>query len=350
MINPEQLERIGSGAGFVAALDQSGGSTPKMLAAYGIPETAYNDDAEMFDLVHQMRARIMTSPPFDRDRILAVILFEDTMDRLVDGQETAQYLWGVKGVVPFIKIDKGLQPEADGVHLMRPIPSLQPLLARARGLGVFGTKMRSFIRQPDKEGISAVVAQQFELAVDVLATGLVPIVEPEIDIHSAGKTEAEKLLKQAIREALVSLPTDAQVILKLSLPSEDDFYADLVADVRVLRVLALSGGFSRAEAVQILARNHSLIASFSRALLEGLDVSQSDDDFNSTLDASIEQIVQASIILVHICQSVDLWQWGDTGCRRPADVALVGRPPGHTSAKSQSVARPDQLAIQLPAD
>jgi len=295
MINPEQLERITSGAGFVAALDQSGGSTPKMLAAYGITETAYTDVAEMFDLVHQMRARIMTSPSFNRDRILAAILFEDTMDRLIDGQNTARYLWGFKGVVPFLKIDKGLQPEADGVQLMRPIPNLQPLLARARGLDVFGTKMRSFIKQPDKDGISAVVAQQFELALDVLATGLVPIIEPEIDIYSAGKTEAEKLLKEAIRDALASLPSGAQVILKLSLPNEDGFYADLVADRRVLRVLALSGGYSRAEAVQILARNHSVIASFSRALLEGLDVSQSDDEFDSTLDASIEQIFQASI-------------------------------------------------------
>ncbi|HUC14693.1 MAG TPA: hypothetical protein VMS00_09605, partial [Acidimicrobiales bacterium] len=195
----------------------------------------------------------------------------------------------------FLKIDKGLQPEADGVQLMRPIPNLQPLLARARGLDVFGTKMRSFIKQPDKDGISAVVAQQFELALDVLATGLVPIIEPEIDIYSAGKTEAEKLLKEAIRDALASLPSGAQVILKLSLPNEDGFYADLVADRRVLRVLALSGGYSRAEAVQILARNHSVIASFSRALLEGLDVSQSDDEFDSTLDASIEQIFQASI-------------------------------------------------------
>jgi fructose-bisphosphate aldolase, class I len=295
MINPEQLERITSGAGFVAALDQSGGSTPKMLAAYGITETAYTDDAEMFDLVHQMRARIMTSPPFNSERILAAILFEDTMDRLIDGQNTARYLWGFKGIVPFLKIDKGLQPEADGVQLMRPIPDLQPLLARARGLDVFGTKMRSFIKQPDKDGISAVVAQQFELAVDVLATGLVPIIEPEIDIHSAGKTEAEKLLKEAVRDALASLPSGAQVILKLSLPNEDGFYADMVTDRRVLRVLALSGGFSRAEAVQILARNHSVIASFSRALLEGLDVSQSDDEFDSTLDASIEQIFQASI-------------------------------------------------------
>jgi fructose-bisphosphate aldolase, class I len=295
MINPKQVERIRSGAGFVAALDQSGGSTPKMLAAYGISGTAYADDTEMFDLVHQMRARIMNSPPFNRERILGAILFEDTMERLIDGQETARYLWGVKGIVPFLKIDKGLQPEADGVQLMRPIPNLQPLLTRARGLDVFGTKMRSFIKQPDKDGISAVVAQQFELAVDVLTTGLVPIIEPEIDIHSAGKTDAEKLLKAAIRDALASLPSGAQVILKLSLPNEDGFYADMVADVRVLRVLALSGGFSRAEAVQILARNHSVIASFSRALLEGLDVSQSDDEFDSTLAASIEQIFQASI-------------------------------------------------------
>jgi fructose-bisphosphate aldolase class I len=295
MTNPEQLERIRSGRGFVAALDQSGGSTPNMLAAYGIPATAYADDAEMFDLVHRMRARIMTGPPFNGERILAAILFEDTMDRQVDGQETAQFLWRTKGIVPFLKIDKGLQPEADGVQLMRPIPNLQPLLARASSLDVFGTKMRSFIRQPDTVGISAVVAQQLQLAADVLAAGLVPIVEPEIDIHSPGKAEAEKLLKAAIRYALESLPSGAAVILKLSLPSEDDFYADMVTDSRVLRVLALSGGYSRAEAVDILARNHSVIASFSRALLEGLDVGQSDDEFETTLDGSIGQIFQASV-------------------------------------------------------
>jgi fructose-bisphosphate aldolase class I len=295
MINPEQVERIRSGRGFVAALDQSGGSTPKVLAAYGITEAAYTDDAEMFDLVHQMRARIMTSPSFGKDRVLATILFEDTMDRLVDGRETVGYLWEVKGIVPFLKIDKGLQPEADGVQLMRPIPNLQPLLARARSLGVFGTKMRSFIRQPDRDGISAVVAQQFELAADVLATGLVPIIEPEIDIHSAGKAGAEQLLKAAIHDALASLPDGARVILKVSLPNEDDFYADTASNPQVLRVLALSGGFSRAEAVRILARNHSMIASFSRALLEGLDVGQSDGEFDSTLDASIEEIFEASI-------------------------------------------------------
>jgi fructose-bisphosphate aldolase, class I len=295
MTYPDEWERIRSGHGFVAALDQSGGSTPHMLAAYGIPETAYTDDTEMFDLVHRMRARIITSPSFGRERILGAILFEDTMDRQIDGQESAQYLWGAKGIVPFLKIDKGLEPEADGVQLMRPIPNLQPLLTRARSLDVFGTKMRSFIKQPDQDGISAVVAQQFELAADVLAAGLVPIVEPEIDIHSPGKSEAEHLLKAAIRHALRSLPGGARVILKLSLPSEDDFYADLVADSRVLRVLALSGGFSRAEAVEILARNHSVIASFSRALLEGLDVGQSDDEFDATLGGSVGQIFRASI-------------------------------------------------------
>jgi fructose-bisphosphate aldolase class I len=295
MTNPEQIERIGSGRGFVAALDQSGGSTPKMLAAYGIAETAYTDDAEMFDLVHQMRVRIMTSPPFNRERILAAILFEDTVDRDIDGQQTSRYLWGTKGIVPFLKIDKGLEPEADGVQLMRPIPNLQPLLARARDLDVFGTKMRSFIKQADKDGIAGIVAQQFVLAGDVLAAGLVPIIEPEIDIHSPGKAEAENLLKAALREGLASLPRGAQVILKLSLPSQDDFYADLVADSHVLRVLALSGGYSRAEATQILARNHSVIASFSRALLEGLDVGQSEEEFDSTLDGSIEEIFQASI-------------------------------------------------------
>ncbi len=295
MSNEEQLERIRSAAGFVAALDQSGGSTPNMLASYGIAASAYADDAEMFDLVHQMRVRIMTSTAFGRDRVLAAILFEDTMDRLIDGQESARYLWGVEGIVPFLKIDKGLEPAAQGVQLMRPIPNLQPLLARARDLDVFGTKMRSFITQPDQGGISAVVAQQFELAAEVAASGLVPIIEPEIDIHSPGKAEAEELLKAAICGALAALRGGTEVILKLSLPSEDDFYADLVADPRVLRVLALSGGFSRDEAVKILARNRSVIASFSRALLEGLDVSQSDDEFDATLDASIEQIFQASI-------------------------------------------------------
>ena len=295
MTNSEQLERIESGRGFVAALDQSGGSTPEMLAAYGIAETSYANDTEMFDLVHQMRARIMTSPPFDRERILAAILFEDTIDRNIDGQETARYLWRLKRIVPFLKIDKGLQPEAEGVQLMRPIPNLPPLLARARDLDVFGTKMRSFIRLPDRDGIAGIVAQQFEVAADVLAAGLVPIVEPEIDIRSAGKAEAEHLLKASLRDALASLPRSARVILKLSLPSEDDFYADIVADPHVLRVLALSGGFSRAEAVQILARNHSVMASFSRALLEGLEVSQGDDEFESTLDVSIEQIFEASI-------------------------------------------------------
>jgi fructose-bisphosphate aldolase class I len=266
-----------------------------MLAAYGIAETAYTDDAEMFDLVHQMRVRIMTSPPFNRERILAAILFEDTLDRDIDGQQTSRYLWGTKGIVPFLKIDKGLEPEADGVQLMRPIPNLQPLLARARDLDVFGTKMRSFIKQADKDGIAGIVAQQFVLAGDVLAAGLVPIIEPEIDIHSPGKAEAENLLKAALREGLASLPRGAQVILKLSLPSQDDFYADLVADSHVLRVLALSGGYSRAEATQILARNHSVIASFSRALLEVLDVGQSEEEFDSTLDGSIEEIFQASI-------------------------------------------------------
>ena len=295
MSNPEQLERVRSAEGFVAALDQSGGSTPSMLTAYGIGETAYADDAEMFDLVHQMRVRIMTSTAFRSDRVLGAILFEDTMDRRIEGQASARYLWGVKGIVPFLKIDKGLEAPADGVQRMRPIPNLQPLLARSRDLGVFGTKMRSFLTQPDEGGVAAIVDQQFELAAAVAATGLVPIIEPEIDIHSPGKAEAEELLRAAIRRALATLPRGAQVILKLSLPSVDDFYADLVSDPRVLRVLALSGGYRRDEAVRILARNHSVIASFSRALLEGLDVGQSDDEFDTTLDASIGQIYTASV-------------------------------------------------------
>ena len=267
-----------------------------MQAAYGIGTTAYRDDAEMFELVHQVQTRIMTSRVFDSNRVLGAILFEDTMDHQVDGRETARYPWRNKGIVPFLKIDKGLEPEAHGVQLMRPIPDLQPLLARAQSLDVFGTKACSLIMEPNEDDIAAVVAQQSMLAGDVLAAGLVPIVEPQIDIRSAGKAKAENLLKAEITDALGSLPSGSQIILKLSLPDRAGFYTDLVVDVHVIRLLALSGGFSRAEAVEILARNPSVVASFSRALLEGLCVGQSDEEFEKALDGSLDQIFQASIM------------------------------------------------------
>lgn len=294
-MNEEQLQRMGSGAGFIAALDQSGGSTPKMLAAYGIPDTAYSGDAEMFDLVHQMRVRILRSPVFDRQRILGSILFENTLDRTVDGQGTAEYLWRVKGVVPFLKVDLGLEPELDGAQVMRPIPELDGLLERARKTDVFGTKMRSFITQANETGIAAVVSQQFDLAARILANGLVPIIEPEVDIRSDTKAEAEVILKAHITDRLASLAPGQQVMLKLSLPDKDDFYADFVRDQRVLRVVALSGGYTRDDADERLARNHGTIASFSRALLQGLSVDQTDAEFDATLDDSIESIFEASI-------------------------------------------------------
>jgi fructose-bisphosphate aldolase class I len=293
-VNDEQLHKVRSGHGFVAALDQSGGSTPKTLALYGITPASYSSDAEMFDLVHEMRTRIMRSPSFQGDRIVGTIMFEDTMGRQVEGKWTADYLWEVKGIVPFLKIDKGLDAELNGVQVMNPIPDLGPVLSRATAAKVFGTKMRSFIKLPDRVGITAVIGQQFGLASQIVAAGLVPIIEPEIDIHSPGKADAETLLKAVITEELARLPGGRQVILKLTLPDQDDFYAEFVADPKVLRVLALSGGFSREEANDRLARNHGVIASFSRALLEGLLVTQSDQDFDATLDASIASIVLAS--------------------------------------------------------
>ncbi|MBO0728301.1 MAG: fructose bisphosphate aldolase [Acidimicrobiaceae bacterium] len=294
-MNNEQRDKIRAGRGFIAALDQSGGSTPKALALYGIPESAYTNDEEMFTLMHQMRSRIMRSPGFTGDRIVGAILFENTMDREVDGKPTSDYLWGVKGVVPFLKVDKGLEPEGNGVQLMKPIPGLSSLLSRARGVHVFGTKMRSFIKQADETGVKAIVTQQFELAHQILAEGLVPIIEPEVDIHSPTKADAEALLKGAIAEALGGIPSGQQVMLKLTLPTEDNFYADLVADPRVLKVVALSGGYSRDEAVAILARNHGVIASFSRALTEGLSAQQSDEEFDATLDGAIAKIFEASV-------------------------------------------------------
>ncbi|HNM94693.1 MAG TPA: fructose bisphosphate aldolase [Mycobacterium sp.] len=292
-MNIEQADKIATGTGFVAALDQSGGSTPKALKLYGIAEDAYSGDEQMFDLVHQMRTRIITSPSFDGDRILAAILFEDTMDRDIEGRATAEYLWDVKKVVPILKVDKGLAAEQDGAQVMKPIAGLDQLLARAVDKGIFGTKMRSVIKLPGA-GLDAVVAQQFEVAHQILAAGLVPIIEPEVDIHSPRKGEAEDQLKAAIITHLGALGDGRQVMLKLTLPDTDDLYRDLVDDPRVMRVLALSGGYTRAEACERLARNHGVIASFSRALTEGLTAQQSDAEFDKTLDSAIAEIAAAS--------------------------------------------------------
>ena len=292
-MNTEQAEKVAHGSGFVAALDQSGGSTPKALRLYGIAEDAYSGDEQMFDLVHQMRTRIITSPAFGGDRIIAAILFEDTMDREIDGRPTADYLWNVKKVVPILKVDKGLAAETDGAQLMKPIAGLDELLRRAAGKGIFGTKMRSVIALPGR-GLEAVIDQQFEVAHRILATGLVPIIEPEVDIHSPDKAAAEQQLQSAIIDRLATLGPDQQVMLKLTLPEADDLYRDLVTDPRVMRVLALSGGYTRAEACQRLSRNHGVIASFSRALTEGLTAQQSQHDFDTMLDASIAEIASAS--------------------------------------------------------
>lgn len=289
-----QFAKVKSGTGFVAALDQSGGSTPNALALYGIPRSAYSNDNEMFDLMHGMRTRIMRSPSFDGDRVLGAILFEGTMERDVEGKPAAEYLWGVKKVVPFLKVDKGLEPEVAGAQVMRPMPGLGPLLDSAQRANMFGTKMRSFIRLPDEAGISAVVTQQFQIARQILSAGLVPIIETEVDIHSPGKAEAESLLKAAIKEELAGLTGDQLVMLKFSLPDTDDFYSEFVVHPRVLRMLALSGGYSRDEANGLLARNHGVIASFSRALVQGLSVDQDDADFDAELDQSIESIFRAS--------------------------------------------------------
>ena len=294
-MNDAQRQQMATGKGFIAALDQSGGSTPKALRLYGLDDTAYASEAEMFDEIHRMRSRIITSPAFNGSRILGAILFEMTMDRQVEGVGTAEYLWDVKQVVPFLKVDKGLADEVDGASVMKPIPDLDALLDRAVGHGVFGTKMRSVIKLADPAGVKAVVDQQFELGGQILAKGLVPIIEPEVDINSPQKQAAEDLLKQAIVDQLDQLPADQQVMLKLTIPSQDDFYADLVAHPKVLRVVALSGGYSREDANARLARNHGVIASFSRALTEGLTAQQSDAQFNDALDAAIESIYEASI-------------------------------------------------------
>ena len=293
-MNEQQFEKMKSGQGFIAALDQSGGSTPKALEAYGIPPDAYADDDEMFALMHQMRSRMITTPSFRGDRVLGAILFEDTMDREIDGRPTTDYLWNVKGVVPFLKVDKGLAGEAQGVQLMKPIPELASVLRQANDHGVFGTKMRSFIKQADAGGVKAIVDQQFEFGLEILGAGLVPILEPEVDIHSPQKADAEALLRTALVEGLGQLGPDQYVMFKVTLPDVDDFYAELVGHAKVLRVVALSGGYTRDEANAKLARNHGVIASFSRALSEGLRVDQSDSEFDATLTESIESIYAAS--------------------------------------------------------
>jgi fructose-bisphosphate aldolase class I len=290
-----QLAKIRGGQGFFAALDQSGGSTPKALGEYGIDESRYRSDAEMFDLVHTMRTRIVTSPAFDGSRVLAAILFEQTMDREMSGVPTSQYLWDEKQVVPFLKVDKGLADEARSVQLMKPIDTLDELLERANQQRIFGTKMRSLIKDADDEGVRAIVAQQFEYAARIAAAGLVPIIEPEVSINSPHKEEAETMLRNALQAQVEALPADATVMLKLTIPTQPGLYAALAADSRVLQVLALSGGYSRDEACALLVKDPTMIASFSRALLEGLSDGQTDDEFNAQLEASIAQIYQASI-------------------------------------------------------
>lgn len=290
----EQIEKIRSEPGFIAALDQSGGSTPKALANYGVDADAFSNDAEMFDLVHAMRCRIMTSPAFHGSRIMGAILFENTMDREVEGLACADYLWQVKRVVPFLKVDKGLADEENGAQLMKPMPDLDALLAKARGKNVFGTKMRSVIKTANADGVNAVVAQQFDVGRQIIAAGLVPIIEPEVDINSPQKAATEDLLKAAIMAQLDQLDAEQLVMLKLTLPEQDNFYSSCVAHPNVLKVVALSGGYSREEANRRLTAQNGMVASFSRALSEGLSAQQSDDEFNQTLDASIESIFQAS--------------------------------------------------------
>jgi fructose-bisphosphate aldolase, class I len=293
-LNEQQLEKMKSHPGFIAALDQSGGSTPGALRLYGIKEGAWSNEDEMFAIVHQMRTRMITSHAFTGKRIIGAILFENTMDRDIEGQPTADYLWNVKRVVPFLKVDKGLATEKDGVQLMKPMPALTALLEKAKAKRIFGTKMRSVIKQASEAGIKDIVNQQFELASQIIAAGLMPIVEPEVDIHCPEKAKAEGLLKAAILEKLNQLPQGQMVMLKLTLPELDNFYADFVKHPKVLRVVALSGGYSREEANARLRRNHGLVASFSRALAEGLSAQQSAAEFNATLNKSIQSIFDAS--------------------------------------------------------
>jgi fructose-bisphosphate aldolase class I len=293
-LNERQLQKMRIQPGFIAALDQSGGSTPSALKAYGIKEDAWSNDDEMFAIVHQMRARIITSPSFTGERIIAAILFENTMDRDIEGQPTADYLWNIKRVVPFLKVDGGLAAEKDGVQLMKPMPDLERLLKRARAKRIFGTKMRSFIKQANPSGINDIVNQQFEAARQIIAAGLVPIIEPEVDIDCPEKGKAEELLKAGVMERLNELSAGQWVMLKISLPDRDNFYADCITHPNVLRVVALSGGYTREEANQRLRRNHGIAASFSRALVEGLSAHQSDTEFNVELDRSIQSILEAS--------------------------------------------------------
>ncbi len=293
-MNEQQLAKASNDAGFIAALDQSGGSSPKALGLYGIEEGSYSGDAEMFDIIHQMRTRIITSPSFTGDRVLGAILFENTMDRQIEGLGTAQFLWEKKQVLPFLKVDKGLEDEVNGAQVMKPMPDLDALLQRAVSNGVFGTKMRSVIKVDDAAGVQAVVEQQFEVAKQILAAGLVPIIEPEVDINSPSKAAAEERLRAALTEQLDALASDQKVMLKLTLPETDDFYSSLVDHPQVLRVVALSGGYSREESNARLSRNHGVIASFSRALTEGLTAQQSAAEFDAALDASIGSICAAS--------------------------------------------------------
>jgi len=293
-LNEQQLQKIKAQPGFIAALDQSGGSTPGALKAYGIKESAWSDEEEMFGLVHQMRARIITSASFTGERILGAILFENTMDRDIEGQPTADYLWNVKRVVPFLKVDKGLAAEKEGVQLMKPMPSLEQLVNRAREKRIFGTKMRSFIKQANPSGINNIVSQQFDAARQIIDAGLVPIIEPEVDIHCPEKEKAEELLKAAVLEDLNRLATGEWVMLKITLPDRDNFYAECTSHPNVVRVVALSGGYTREQANERLRRNRGIVASFSRALVEGLSAQQSDAEFNAVLDQSIKSIFEAS--------------------------------------------------------
>ncbi|MEA4806696.1 fructose bisphosphate aldolase [Acetobacterium wieringae] len=294
-MNMLQLERMKNDNGFIAALDQSGGSTPKALAIYGIPKEAYADEAEMFQMVHEMRTRIMKSPAFTKERILAAILFEKTMDLKVDDKYSADYLWDVKGIVPILKVDKGLLDQENGVQLMKPITDLDALLARAKERHIFGTKMRSVIKEANPTGIKAIVDQQFEVGQAIVAAGFIPILEPEVDIHTPNKAEAEAILKQEILEHLKALEPSCQIMFKLTIPDIDNFYQEVIAHPNVVRTVALSGGYSREESNIKLAKNPKLIASFSRALTEGLNVGQSDAEFDKVLDESIQSIYEASI-------------------------------------------------------
>ena len=293
-MNQKQFEKMQNGRGFIAALDQSGGSTPKALRIYGIGEDAYGNDEEMFRVMHEMRSRIVCSPAFNGDRILGAILFEDTMNREIEGRPSADYLWNVKNVVPIIKIDKGLAEEADGVQIMKPMPGLDDLLSRAFEKGFFGTKERSFIGEGNEKGVQAVAEQQFEVGKQVAAAGLVPILEPEVSIKAPNKAEAEAMLKKHLLAGLENWPGDKYLMFKITLPEEDNFYSDLVDHPNVVRVVALSGGYSREEANRRLSTNKGVVASFSRALTEGLSAQQGDDEYDQTLDASIQSIFDAS--------------------------------------------------------